>query len=106
MKLKAFRKDFTKEATESNARQLDSALNNLTLADNFNASIKEVTIPAGATIDIPHGLSIVPKYRIILRQEGNGLITDDQTSPWNDKTISLKNNGVVNVNLTVMIFGG
>ena len=70
---------------------------------NFDGYIAEnVTIAAGATAFIQHYLGNRPKYRIIFRQTGNGVITDVNES-WNDKIIALKNNGAEDVILTVFI---
>ena len=73
----------------------------ISLSHNFSAEIKEVVIPAGVDLEIPHSLRLTPKYRIILRQRGNAVITDETL--WTDKKIYLKNNGAVEVTLTVMI---
>jgi len=77
-------------------------LNRLTLSENMAIDIRSVTIPASGEAVLNHSLKSLPKYRIILRQTGNGVITDGST--WDDKKISLKNNGAVSVTLTVGIF--
>jgi hypothetical protein len=75
---------------------------NMSLQSNFNCFIAEVKIPTISQISIQHFLGVIPKYRIILRQEGNGVITDIP-SGWTSDVITLYNNGAVDVNLTVMI---
>jgi hypothetical protein len=75
---------------------------NISLQSNFNCYVAEVTIPASSQLQIQHFLGVVPKYRIILRQEGNGVITDIP-SGWTTKVITLLNNGVVQVKATIMI---
>lgn len=75
---------------------------NMSLQSNFNCFIAEVKIPITSQISIQHFLGVIPKYRIILRQEGNGVITDIP-SGWTSDVITLYNNGAVEVNLTVMI---
>ena len=75
----------------------------LSFNSNFDGYIAEnVTIAAGDTVFIQHYLGNRPKYRIIFRQTGNGVITDVNES-WNEKTIALKNNGAEDVILTVFI---
>ena len=75
----------------------------LSLQANFNGYIAEnITIPATSEAKIQHFLGVQPKWRIILRQVGNGVITDIPSN-WNDKVISLYNNGAVEVTLTVFI---
>ena len=78
----------------------------LSFKSNFDGLIVEdVVIPANSFIRISHLLGVKPKWRIILRQVGNGVITDIP-SEWDDKVISLYNNGAVEVTLTVFIARG
>lgn len=77
----------------------------LSIQSNFDGYIAEnVVVPSTGLkkISIQHFLGVKPKWRIILRQEGNGVITDIP-SEWNDKVITLYNNGSVDVTLTVFI---
>lgn len=83
-----------------------TALQNLTLGDNFSAQVVQVMIPATTEVRVPHGLKSVPLYRIILRQRGNGLVTDGTAEAWNDKYITLYNQGAAEVTITVMILRG
>lgn len=78
-------------------------LTKLTLDDNFNATIKNVVLPASASVPVEHSLQATPKYRIILRQTGNAVITDGE---FNEKTATLVNNAAVEVRLTVMFLRG
>lgn len=73
------------------------------IESTFNGYVaKDVTIGTGGTVQIQHFLGVIPKWRIILRQTGNGVITD-VSSEWNTRTISLKNNGAEDVTLSVLI---
>ena len=74
----------------------------LSLEKNFNGYITTVTIPATSEVAIQHFLGLKPKYRLVLKQEGNGIITD-VPSGWNDKIITLYNNGAVEVTATILI---
>lgn len=75
----------------------------VSIQGNFDGYIaKNVTIRAGDTVTIQHFLGLIPKWRIILRQTGNGVITD-VPSQWTDKVISLKNNGAEDVEISVFI---
>lgn len=87
---------------EDMIEKLNFITQNLSLRANFNGSIQTFEVAAGETIDIQHFLQVVPQYRIILRQEGNGLLTD-LPNLWNNKTITLKNNGSEAVKATVLI---
>lgn len=74
----------------------------LSLNSNFDGVIKEVFIASGQESRIYHELGTIPKYRIILRQQGNGVITDNSEG-WTDAFITLKNNGVEDVTAIIII---
>lgn len=74
----------------------------LSLQSNFEGKIVSVKIAANSQLQIEHFLGVIPKWRIILRQEGNGLITD-VSSGWDEKIITLKNNGSEEVTLSLLI---
>ena len=83
--------------------EYSKALKTLSFRTNFDGLILEnVVIPATSALRISHLLGVKPKWRIILNQVGNGVITDIP-SDWNDEVISLYNNGAVEVTLTVFI---
>lgn len=73
----------------------------LSFTKNFNGSILELSFAAGETKNISHLLGVKPKYRIILRQEGNGVLSDIPSS-WTEKVAVIVNNGAVAVNATIM----
>lgn len=54
---------------------------------------------------ITHGLRVIPKYRLILRQTGNAVITDVNTL-WTEITIGLKNESANAVVLTIKLMPG
>ncbi len=83
-------------------RLLNFVLKSLSFQSNFNGLVTSVDIPASSELKITHFLGVVPKWRIILRQEGNGVISDIP-SGWNDKFITLKNNGAEAVSLWLLI---
>ena len=74
----------------------------ISIQSNFDGYIATVTIQSGESLSIQHFLGVVPKWRIILKQEGNGVISDIP-SGWDDKIITLKNNGLESVTLSVLI---
>lgn len=80
----------------------------LSLKNSFNCYIKEVTFQASGDSSgrdsqkIQHFLGVVPKYRIILRQTGNGVL-EDTPSGWNTSYITMKNRGSEVVTATIMI---
>lgn len=82
--------------------QFNFLAKNISLQSNFNGQVVTVTIPAGEEKIIPHSLGVIPKYRIILRQEGNGVISDIP-SGWTSSSIKLINNGAVSVTVTILL---
>jgi len=74
----------------------------MSFKNNFDGQIIDISFTAGEEKVISHGLGVKPKHRIILNQEGNGVLSD-VPSGWNKFQIKLKNNGAVSVTATVMI---
>ena len=81
---------------------INSALKKISLSANIDGQIVEITIPAGETLVIPHRLGIKPAYRIILRQSSDSVISDID-SGWNSQQIELKNNGITDNTLKILI---
>lgn len=78
-------------------------IKNFSMSANSNGQILEnIVFLAGETKTIPHGLAIQPKYRIIMRQVGNGVL-DDIPSAWTKNSIQMKNNGAVTVTATIFL---
>lgn len=73
----------------------------LSFTKNFPGYIVELQFSAGETKIISHLLGVRPKYRIILSQEGNGVLSDIPSS-WTDKVAVMVNNGAVTVKATIM----
>lgn len=75
----------------------------ISIESNFNGYVaNSVSIASGQNVRIEHFLGVVPKWRIILRQQGNGVISDIP-SEWTNKYITLKNNGLETVIISVLI---
>ena len=83
------------------AKKLAHGLVRLRFEDNMESQ-KEVdlTIPNSSTLTIGNKLTFIPSQYIITSQEGNGLIT--KTGVWTNKFLYLKNNGSVDVTITVI----
>jgi hypothetical protein len=81
---------------------LNYIMKSLSFSANFNGYVATATIPATSSVKIQHFLGVKPKYRLILNQTGNGVITDIP-SEWTDKVISLYNNGASEVTVTLLI---
>lgn len=88
-----------KEAVNQAIVELNYILRSLTLI-NLDGDIASATIPAGATVRIPHRLNIIPKYRIILKQVGGGTIVDGE---YTNKNIELTNTGATEAVVSVII---
>jgi len=97
------------EYHEKVAREQADGLNSLfqrgiTLTNNMNGQILTVTLPsAGTEVGIRHNLKITPKYRIILRHRGNGIVIDGPTA-WDGSTVYLKaSQATENLTITFMV---
>lgn len=82
-------------------RLLDAGLQRLKLDENFQNFQVTVTIPNGSEAKIANQLKSLPKKRIIIRQSGNGLVTDGDT-PWDLDNVYLKNHGPADTTITVL----
>jgi hypothetical protein len=75
----------------------------ISIESNFNGYVaKDVEIAPGESLNIQHFLGVIPKWRVILKQVGNGVITD-VNEKWNTKFICLKNNGSEKVTISILI---
>lgn len=75
----------------------------LSIQSNFDGYVAEdIKIPALSSIQIQHYLDVVPKWRIILKQTGNGVVSDILPE-WSNKVISLFNNGPDEIIISVFI---
>lgn len=76
------------------------------LDKDLKGEIIDVTLAPNESKVIPHGLRAIPLYRLILRQTGNGVVTD-VNDYWTERTLGLKNNsGTDTVVLKIKIFPG
>ena len=80
-------------------------LDGFSLDNDIKGEIIEVTLAPNESKIISHGLRAIPKYRLILRQTGNAVITD-VNSAWTDRTIGLLNNSSNSVVLTLKLMQG
>lgn len=79
--------------------ELNFVLRSLTLK-NLDGEIITREIPASSTVDIPHKLGIVPKYKILLRQVGGGLVRDLN---FTDTYVRLEHLGIEPTTITFII---
>ncbi len=87
-------RNFTEENYSKTIDELNTLfINNVTLENNLSGQVLEFTIPNGVEIKLKHRLKATPKYRIILRQQGNGVLLDGTDSPWTSDSVSLKVDG-------------
>lgn len=75
------------------------------LDKDVNGEIIQVSLAPSESKIVPHGLKVIPSYRIILRQTGNAVITDVNAN-WTKKTIGLKNESANAVVLTIKLLVG
>lgn len=93
-----------KEVFNDNMIEITTTLRHLSLYNNFDSNIiDKVIIPSGETARVPHNLRAVPENRLILRQTGNGVISDGS---FTENYIELINHGPDEVTLKVAILKG
>lgn len=102
-----YHREFSKESFGEMVDSLNTVLNSLLLAQMSGQILENILLPvSGGEVAIAHNLKSVPKYRIILRQAGSGIIVDGDT-PWDDKKIYLKlQQSTSDVTLSVLILRG
>lgn len=89
-------------------KELSIGLLRMDFLDNFESfRVDEVSLPVGTEVAIANGLrnrfaGVIPTSKIIVRQTGNGLVTDGQ--PWNQNEVFLINNGPDPVVISVIFF--
>lgn len=77
-------------------------LSRLSLTDNFESfEVQDIEITSGSEITIQNKLTYIPSKYIILRQKGNGLVTQSDKA-WTFKDIYLFNNGPDNVTVSII----
>lgn len=90
-------------------RDLSVGLLKINFAENFESfRVENLVIKNGQEVAIPNQLNSkannsIPTSRIIVRQQGNGLVTDGPT-PWTTNLVYLFNNGPDDVVITVIFF--
>jgi hypothetical protein len=83
-------------------KEFSSFSKSLSFQNNFDGYIASVTFPASSSIKIEHFLGVTPKWRVVLRQEGNGVLSDI-SSGWDSTFITMKNNGTEVVTASILI---
>lgn len=83
-------------------REYNFTSKHLSFQSNFDCQIIYVEFEAGEQKKVSHNLGVVPLYRVILRQQGNGVISDIP-SGWTTNSIELINNGADPVIATIQI---
>jgi len=89
------------QTIEDIKRILDAGLQRLRLDENFIHFIVTVTIPSGTEFQIPNKLKSIPTKRIILRQTGNGHLTDGDFA-WTRDILYIKNHGPDDTTATII----
>ena len=92
----------TKADMKQVVRELSNGLSKLDLNDNFTGWQITATIGAGLEQQLVNQLqSGVPTKMIVVRQTGNGLVTDSGTT-WTTDFVYVKNHGAVTVTATII----
>ena len=83
-------------------KNIQAGLTRLGLVENFEGfRVDNLTIAAGTMAKITNPLLFIPSARIIVRQTGNGVITD---GTWSSQILELFNNGLVPVTISVIFY--
>lgn len=90
------------EILNSNITEVNFILSQLTMS-NMDGEIKDITIPATSTLRVNHKLRVIPAHRIILRQEGGGVIRDGN---FTENYVELINDGSTSAKITVILNKG
>lgn len=83
-------------------KELENGLRKLTFAENFQATVMDVTFLPGEEKQLPHNLQLIPSSYIILRQDAPGQIIDG-TIDWDDESIYLLNTSQNTINTKISI---
>jgi hypothetical protein len=79
-----------------------TGLGKISFGDNFETfQINDLSIVAGETATITNVFKLIPSGKLILRQSGNGLVTD---GVWDSRAVRLINNGPADVTVSVIYF--
>ena len=81
--------------------ELRAGFSKLDLTENTESFKTSLKINPRSELRVPNQLRITPTQYLIVSQEGNGLVTKSST-PWNNKSLYLKNNGDSTVKITVV----
>jgi carbon monoxide dehydrogenase subunit G len=92
---------FLNNELHTTLKDLFAGLERLTFEDNFNSFTVQVKIKSGEEITIDNKLQVAPTKRIIVRQDGLGIITDGR-KPWNNEQVSLRNHGPNDTTVTLV----
>lgn len=93
-------KGFIRKDLAGCMKDLFAGLKRINFEDNFETFTATIKLEAGEQGYITNVLQSPPSKRIIVRQKGNGLITDG--TAWNSDKVSLLNNGAEEVTVTVL----
>ena len=90
-------------------KDLQVGLQKLSFKENFDSFLVEgIVIPINVEVSIPNQLknksqNMIPSSRMIVRQQGYGIVTDGPT-PWSENILYLFNNGPQDTTINVIFF--
>lgn len=83
-------------------KDICTGLIRLDFLENFQSyRVTGLLIAAGDTVNITNPLPFIPRTRLIVKQTGNGLVTDGE---WTIQVLKLINNGADPVTVSVIFF--
>lgn len=83
-------------------RELTNGLTKLSLSDNFEGFIEEVTVPASSELAIRNAMrnGVIPSYRVFIR--GASSTIEDGDTEWTKDFVYLKNTDSSDKTVTVL----
>ena len=94
--------DYLGKDLERNFTDLQTGLNNgLSFKNNLDGFFANLSFLSGETVQIANRMNTIPSGFLVIRQKGNGLITEPTDRNWSQQQLWLKNNGSVAVTATV-----
>jgi hypothetical protein len=74
----------------------------ISLSRGLKGQIITISLAPNESKVVNHGLRTTPRYRLILKQVGNAVITDVD-SAWTDRTVGFLNNSTNAVTITIKL---
>lgn len=65
--------------------------------------IEDIYLPAGTEVAVPHGLGVVPRYRIYLRMKGTYGVGEGTASAWTSTNVYFRNYSGLGAYISILL---